>query len=226
MSRESVSAVIVAAGNSTRMGAPKQLLTLGDRPVIVHTLLAFQRSADIDEIVVVTRAEDRDTVAALAGEYGVSKVSAIVTGGADRGASVAHGIAACRPDTAYFAIHDGARPLVDGSTIAATVAAARRHGAAATAVRAKDTVKITDADGFVTGTPDRDYVWQVQTPQIFARDVYVAALQHAAEHGIRATDDCALVEAIDHPVRLVEGSYRNIKITTPEDVGVAEGWLV
>ncbi len=225
MERPIVSAVIVAAGNSTRMGTNKQLLMLGDRPVIAHTLATFQRSSVIDEIVLVTRTQDRDTLQGIAVQYGITKLAAVVAGGAERQESVANGVAACRTDAAYFAIHDGARPLITLELIAAAVEAAQCDGAAAVAVRVKDTVKVANERGFIVDTPDRATLWSVQTPQVFERALYLDALARAQASGLRVTDDCRLAEAAGYAVRLVEGSYANIKITTPEDIRVAEGWV-
>lgn len=225
MEQKSVSAVVVAAGNSTRMGANKQLLMLGDRPVIAHTLAAFQCSPVIREIVLVTRTEDSDALRALAAQHGITKLTAVVAGGAERQESVANGVAACSAEAAYFAIHDGARPLITPELIATVVEAAQRDGAAAAAVRVKDTVKVADENGFIVDTPDRAMLWNVQTPQVFERTLYLNALEQARQQGISVTDDCRLAEAAGYPVRLVEGSYANLKITTPEDIRIAEGWL-
>ena len=225
MDRPFVSAVIVAAGNSTRMGSNKQLLKLGDRPVIAHTLTAFEHCDRVDEIVLVTRAEDVALMREIASRYGVTKLSAVVAGGAERQDSVANGVAACNSRAAYFAIHDGARPLITPEMIVAVIEAAMKDGAAAAAVRVKDTVKVADERGFIVDTPDRAMLWNVQTPQIFAKALYLDALEKARQSGLSVTDDCRLAEAAGYPVKLVEGSYTNIKITTPEDIRSAEGWL-
>ena len=223
--RERVAAVIVAAGSSTRMGMPKMLLSLKGQPVIVHTMRAFQNSAEIDEIVLVTRDEDLDTMRELARANGIDKLTAVVCGGSDRQKSVANGVRACHADTAYFAIHDGARPLISAECIANVVSAAKRDGAAAAAVRVKDTIKVVDEHGFVQSTPDRERLWSVQTPQIFEKSLYVRAMDYVEDTGLEVTDDCRMVEAIGHPVRLIEGEYTNLKITTPEDIHIAEEWL-
>lgn len=222
---EKVTAVIVAAGSSTRMGTPKMLLPLNGTPVILHTLTAFQRSEFIDDVVLVTRAEDVDTLRTMAIGHGITKLCAVVPGGKDRQHSVANGVRACSPESAYFAIHDGARPLVSAACIAAVIRAAKRDGAAAAAVPVKDTIKVADAQGLVLSTPDRATLWSVQTPQVFESELYRRALEHAERTGLTVTDDCRLIEAIGHPVRLVPGEYTNLKITTPEDIRTAEGWL-
>ena len=221
--KPSVSAVIVAAGNSTRMGTPKQFLPLCGRPLIAYTLAAFESCAAIGEIVVVARHEDRARLQELASAYGITKLSAIVCGGDTRQQSVKNGVDAC--SAAFVAIHDGARPLITPDLIEQVVQAAVQYGAAAAAVRTKDTVKIADENGMIMSTPDRATVWNVQTPQIFERTVFERAWENAAQHGLSVTDDCQLAEAIGQSVKLVEGSYRNIKVTTPEDVAIAEEWL-
>lgn len=219
-----IAAVIVAAGSSTRMGTPKQFIPLNGCPLIAHTLLAFERCEIIDEIVVVARAEDHARLREIAKENGITKLTAVTSGGSTRQQSVQNGVSLCG-GAAYIAIHDGARPLVTPAIIERVVQAAGQYGAATAAVPAKDTVKLADENGMVTATPDRNTVWNVQTPQIFDRALYERALAHALQQGLDATDDCQLIEAIGHPVKLVEGSYTNIKITTPEDVPFAEELL-
>ena len=220
-----VSAIIVAAGNSTRMGVDKQRLLLGGRPVIIHTLSAFEHCPSIDEIVLVTRAEEIEPLTALAEKYGITKLSSVVEGGADRQTSVAHGIACCAEESTHFAIHDGARPLITSEVITRTVETAKKTGAAAAAVRVKDTIKVVNEQNVIIDTPNRDTLWSVQTPQVFEKQVYLHSLAYAEENKLAVTDDCRLAEAAGYAVQLVEGSYRNIKITTPEDIAMAEGLL-
>ncbi len=219
----SVAAVIVAAGNSTRMGTPKQFIPLNGRPLIAHTLAAFEQCAAIGEIVVVAREEDDTRLREIAEAYGITKLSAIVCGGSTRQQSVRNGVNACHAD--YVAIHDGARPLVTPAIIERVIQGAVQYGAATAAVRTKDTVKIADENGVVIETPDRTALWNVQTPQIFEKALYERAWQHAVAQNLDFTDDCQLVEALGESVKLVEGSYTNIKVTTPEDVPFAEELL-
>ncbi len=219
----SVTAVIVAAGSSTRMGTPKQFIPLLGRPLIAHTLAAFEQCAAIGEIVVVEREEDHTRLREIAETYGITKLSAVVCGGSTRQQSVRNGVNACHAD--YVAIHDGARPLVTPAIIELVIQGAVQYGAATAAVRTKDTVKIADENGVVITTPDRTALWNVQTPQIFEKALYERAWQHAVAQGLDVTDDCQLVEALGQPVKLVEGSYTNIKVTTPEDVPFAEELL-
>lgn len=220
-----VSAVVVAAGGSTRMGVPKQMIPLRGIPVIVRTLQALDRAGLVDEIVLVARQEDMLPFYALCKQYEVGKVSAIVPGGATRQQSVAAGVAAARPNAAYYAIHDGARPLVRPSTVDAVIAAAVEGGAAAAAVPVKDTIKEADENGFIAGTLDRSRLWNVQTPQVFSAALYRRAMEQAGIWEENLTDDCQLVERLGHPVRLCRADYANIKITTPEDVAFAEAIL-
>lgn len=220
-----VSAIVVAAGSSTRMGTDKQRLLLGDRPVIIHTLTAFEHCSSIDEIVLVTRAEEIEPLADLAEKYGITKLSSVVEGGADRQTSVAHGIACCAEESTHFAIHDGARPLITPEVITRVVEKAVQTGAAAAAVPMKDTVKVVNGQNVIIDTPDRDTLWSVQTPQVFEKQVYLHSLENAKEKELAVTDDCRLAEVAGYAVHLVEGSYRNIKITTPEDIRMAEGLL-
>ena len=223
--KPAVAAIVVAAGNSTRMGVPKQLSPLRGIPVIGRTLLALEESRMVDEIIVVTREEDMLQVYDICKAYTITKATKILKGGATRQESVARGVRVAKEDTAYFAIHDGARPLVTPAVINRVIEAAISCGAAAAAVRVKDTIKQSDENGFIIGTPDRQRLWQVQTPQVFERRLYLQALQQAERENADYTDDCQLVEHVGHPVRLCEADYANIKITTPEDVAYAEGIL-
>lgn len=224
-SKPAVAAVVVAAGNSTRMGVPKQLIPLRGIPVIGRTLLALQGSGMVDEIILVTREEDMLQFYDICKAYDITKATKILKGGASRQESVARGVRVAKDDTAYFAIHDGARPLVTPAVVDRVVEAAMACGAATAAVRVKDTIKQSDEKGFIVGTPDRQRLWQVQTPQVFERGLYLQALRQAEQEGADYTDDCQLVEHMGHPVRLCEADYANIKITTPEDVAYAEGIL-
>lgn len=217
-----VTAVIVAAGSSTRMGQPKLMIPLCGKPVLEHTLRAFDRSA-VDAIVVVTREQDIPALKALGNA--LSKPCAFVTGGDTRQHSVANGIAAVPPETTMVAIADGARPLITPDEIDRVIVAARESGAASAAVRVKDTIKQADENGIITATPDRATLWQVQTPQVFSLPLYKRAMEAVAAAGLDLTDDCQLVEYIGAKVTLCETSYENIKITTPEDIAVATAFL-
>lgn len=220
-----VTAVIVAAGNSTRMGGVnKQFLLIDGVPVLIRTLLAFSQSDMIDEIIVAAREEDIPKMFAMIKEYKVLKVTDIVKGGKTRQESVFNAIRRSSPLSEYFAIHDGARPLVTEKIIEDTVREAFLTGAAATGVRVKDTVKVVNENGFITATPDRNYLWAVHTPQVFERRLYLSAIDNVLNSEM-FTDDCKLLEEYGTEVKMVEGSYENIKITTPEDTDIAQAIL-
>lgn len=210
--------VIVAAGTATRMGGiDKVMADLGGKPMLCRTVAAFARCNEIDEIVVVTRQDLISKVEILCKE--ISKVKAVVAGGNTRSASVEAGLDALSPGVAFAAIHDGARPLVSEAVIARTLEAAREVGAAAPATQVKDTIKVS-CDDMIVSTPRRDTLRAVQTPQIFSRELLKRALQQADSAEI--TDDCSAVEQLGHPVKLVDGDERNIKITTPMDLKITE----
>lgn len=214
------SAVIVAGGTSSRMGGgvSKQLLEIDGIPVIVHTLLAFERTPEIDEIIVVAKSDEIELYKEFKNAYGITKLKRAVTGGESRQKSVENGFSAISDKSKYVAIHDGARCLVTPEEISAVCAMAYTHNAATAAARVTDTVKIATKSGFIEKTIDRDTVWHAQTPQIFGTDLYRAALAVGQRDGITVTDDCSLVEHIEHPIKLVECSKNNIKITTVEDI--------
>ena len=222
-----VSAIIVAAGNSTRMGTgtSKQFIKLGSKEVIAHTLTAFEHSELTSEIIIVAREQDREQIGEIAARYGISKLSCIVLGGDTRQQSVLSGIEATHPNCKYFAIHDGARPLVSSDVITDTIKLAFEHGAATTAVKVKDTIKKANDDMSIAQTVDRSTLWAVHTPQVFERTLYLNAAKRAKMNGMDFTDDCQLFEYCGIKVMLCEGSEKNIKITTPEDVTLAQSIL-
>ena len=219
-------AILVAAGSFTRMGGiPKQRVLLEGKPVIAHTLAAFQSAKQIQKIVLVARKEDLTDFRALCKQYGFTKVIAVVEGGKTRQQSVLCGLRHIDRDAGYLAIHDGARPLIRPEVIDGVIEAARRCQAAAAAVRVKDTVKIADENGFILETPDRSRLWNVQTPQAFEAALYRRAMDEACQKGWDFTDDCQLIEMTGQRVCLYEADYTNIKITTPEDIAVARALL-
>lgn len=220
-----VSAVIVSAGNSTRMGGiNKQFLELNGTPVIANTITAFQRSSIIDEIIIVTRECDIDAVAKLVDKYEFTKVANIVAGGETRQLSVYNGVISASNVADLVVIHDGARPLVSDRVITETVKSAAEFGAAATGVKVKDTVKVVDDNDNIIDTPDRTYMRFIQTPQVFKKDLYLDAV-NTVENSKDFTDDCKLLEAYGKTVKFIDGDYENIKITTPEDIELAESYL-
>ena len=213
-------AVIVAGGSASRMGGiDKVMAPLGGEPMIVKAVRAFQQCDAIKEIVVVTRADLIVPIMDLCA--GFSKVKAVVVGGSSRPESVNNGLNALSAKVKLAAIHDGARPLITGQVIDRTVRAANTYSAAAPAVPVKDTIKVVNG-GVVRNTPDRNTLWAVQTPQVFDYDLLRGALKKASDEGIAITDDCSAVEHMGMSVKIVEGDERNIKVTTPMDLAVAQ----
>ena len=216
------SVVIVCAGNSTRMGGVnKILLPLGERKVIGVTMQAFQVCDSVSEIIVVAREDDIPAIQAEAEAAGITKLAACTTGGATRQESVINGIKKISKGTDLVAVHDGARPLVKPEHIEKVIKDASVFGGATLGVPVKDTIKTVDG-GLIIDTPPRSSLYITQTPQIFKRDLYFEGIDFALEHGLDFTDDCQLVEAIGGKVAMTVGDYTNIKITTPEDIDIAE----
>lgn len=223
-------ALIPAAGMGKRMGSSinKQYLQLGGLPIVARTISVFEQSPLIDAVYLVIPADEiaycqKHVVEAC----GFRKVAAIVPGGKERQNSVMNGLAAMREHVAdddVVLIHDGVRPLITHDLLRETIAVARTGDGALVAVPAKDTIK-TVVNGVVTGTPDRDALWLAQTPQAFRFGVVYAAHQAAVADCFMGTDDASLVERNGCQVRIVRGDYRNIKITTPEDLVLAEAFL-
>lgn len=218
--KDFVSAVIVAAGSSRRMGGiNKLLLDLYGKTVLERTVEEFQKNPDINEIILTARQEDIKEYKALLSKF--KKVKNIVVGGETRQKSVANGIAACDDNCTLLAMHDGARPLVTQQIISETVAAAKKYGAASCAVPVKDTIKIIDDNSFITDTPERSTLRAVHTPQCFDKKLYCACVENLGEKSRDMTDDCRLAELCGVKVKLTDSSYTNIKITTAEDIPFA-----
>jgi len=224
----SVTVLIPAAGMGVRMGAAvnKQYLTLADRPVLAHTLTLFDHHPSIDHVLIVSPEAEIDYCRAEVVErFGFTKVRDIISGGAERQDSVYNGLSACAAaDGDIVLIHDGVRPFFPSGRIDDVVTAAGRTGACVVGVPVKDTIKEVE-EGLIRRTPDRRLLWQAQTPQAFAFGLIRDAHERARREGFRGTDDASLVERIGHPVMMIEGSYRNIKITTPEDLILAEAFI-
>ncbi len=218
-------AVLAAAGNSVRMGQCKQFLPLLGVPAMVYTLRAFELAGGIEEIILVCKLQDRAPLEACISKAGVTKPVSFVQGGATRQQSVAAGVRACCSKTDFVVIHDAARALITPQLIEQAIHDAVVYGAAALAVPVKDTVKIADESGFVTATPNRNALWAVQTPQVFLRTGYLHALELAEKDRKDYTDDCQLLENAGVKVHLCLGSYENLKLTTKEDIAVAEALL-
>ena len=227
-------AIVLAAGQGKRMHSDvqKQYLLLQDKPLLYYSLKAFQESF-IDEIIlVVGKGEETYCRHEIVEHFHFTKVKKIVEGGRERYHSVASGLREIEGE-GYVFIHDGARPFLTQEILDRTYEMVQKHHACAAGMPVKDTIKIADEKGFAQTTPDRECVWQVQTPQVFtvqlAKTAYEELLIKEEElkaQGIRITDDAMVVETLlQHPVKLVEGSYENIKITTPEDLKVAAVFL-
>lgn len=222
-----VSAIIVAAGGSVRMGTnvSKQFVPLLGKPAIEYTLRAFQSCGVINEIVIVCREQDREQISAIVDSNGIDKVMSLVKGGDSRAESVRNGIAAADSRATYYAIHDGARPLITVDEIERVCEAAFESGAATLGTAVTDTIKVVNENDVIESTPLRAALRAVQTPQVFERDLYTFALDDATENLDDFTDDCALIERMGGEVTVVEGSKENIKLTTPIDIVIAESIL-
>ncbi len=216
-------AVIVAAGSGTRMGSSvnKQFILLDGKPVLAHTLQKFQQAECIDSVIIVTKPESIITAGDLVREFGISKVSHIVPGGETRQDSVNCGMSLVESGK-LVAIHDGARPFVSPEKINELVIAAENFGSAAPGVVPKDTVKSVTRENNVSETLSRDTLRLIQTPQVFHADDLKNAFCIASESGFVGTDDCSVAEFAGLSVHIVDGEYTNIKVTTPEDLPVAE----
>ena len=219
-----VSVIFPAAGQGRRMkaGRNKVLLTLGGEPILVRTLRQFARVPAVGECIVVAGAQETAEVEAMlaaAERRAPLPPWRVVAGGAERQYSVANGLAACSKAAEVVLVHDAARPLIRPAVIEAVIEAARAHGGAIAAVPEKNTVKVVDA------APARSTLWAVQTPQGFRREILCAAYAQAAADGFLGTDDASLVERLGRPVHVVMSDYRNLKVTTPEDLVMAEALL-
>lgn len=222
-------AIVLAAGAGKRMNTKvhKQYLEVAGKPVLYYTLKAFEESA-VSDIVLVTGVGEEDYCQKqIIKKYGFEKVKAIVTGGKERYHSVYQGLLAAE-GADYVLIHDGARPLVDSAIIQRSMDAVLKYQACVVGMPVKDTIKIVNEEQFAKETPDRNKLWQVQTPQTFSYILVKEAYQKMLEQEDAViTDDAMVVERMTSvPVKLIEGSYRNIKITTPEDLLVAEAYLL
>lgn len=220
-------AVIPIAGKGRRMGTQisKQFLNLKGKPIVVHTIEAFLSVEQVNQIILV--ADENEMLYCreeILDKYGFKDI-AVVPGGEKRQDSVYNGLRSCKPQTDFVIIHDGVRPLVSKRLIIDALDNARIYGACCTAVPVKDTIKISDKDRYIINTPDRDMLWAAQTPQAFKYDLIMEAHRRARACGFIGTDDASLVEKMDKKVKIIEGSYENIKITTPEDLKLAEFFL-
>ena len=220
------SAIILAAGSSTRMnGGSKQFLFLNGLPVVARTVIEFDKSDCIDEIVIVAKKDEIPLYDTFAEKYSVKKPLKVVEGGETRQESARLGSDAVNPKSKFVAIHDAARCLITEEMIYKVCHGAYLHEAAILAIKAVDTVKIGDKNAFIESTTERKHTWQAQTPQVFKTNAFRAATYIARDEKHEGTDDASLLEHIRIPVKLVEGSRENIKITEPFDILFAESIL-
>lgn len=223
------SVIICAAGVGKRMNSviAKQYIELQGKSILAHTVDAFEKSDDINEIVIVTGSEDTDFVKKdIVEKYGCKKVKNVVAGGKERQNSVYNGLKAVSADTDIVIVHDGVRPFISNEDIKKIIEETKIYKACVSGVRVKDTIKICDNDGNITSTPDRAALWAAHTPQVFEFELLKKAYEKAFEDNILGTDDSMLVERLGVKVKMVEGSYNNIKITTPEDLYIGENILI
>lgn len=223
-----ISVLIPAAGQGKRMetSVKKPYLILSDKPVLSHTIDRFEQNSVIDEIIVIV--DESDLTAChedVISPFRFRKVRELVAGGETRQVSVFNGIQALSSDVDYVVIHDGVRPFIDDEIIFRCIEATVECGASVAAVPVKDTIKVANKDLLIDHTPKRDLLWRVQTPQVFRYSLLLEAHDMAIKDGISASDDATLVEELGHPVKLVMGSYKNVKLTTPEDLLLAETLL-
>ena len=223
-----ISAIVPAGGRGVRMGSdvPKQFLTLGDVPLLVHALQTFESCSIISEIVLVVPEDDcaycHDHIVPI---YGLKKISRVVGGGRRRQDSVLNGVQVTNPTSDIVVVHDAVRPFVTERMIADVVKAARKHGAAIVAIPLRDTVKRVNLDGLIEETLSREQLWAAQTPQAFQRDILLRAHEQGETDGVDATDDAFLVERMGLSVSVVQGSFHNIKVTRPEDLQMGQAIL-
>ena len=222
-----ITAIFPAAGQGKRMGMKvnKIFLSLGGKTVLYHTLYTFSKCEMIDELVVVASPEEVTVVRELLKTMDGLKPWQVVAGGLERQYSIENALEVVSPGTKIILVHDAARPIISTKIIEKVIEETRHHGATITAVRAKDTIKVVDEKGIVIDTPQRNGLWAVQTPQGFQADILKDAYQKAKEDDFLGTDDASLVERMGRKVKVVEGDYTNIKITTPEDLIMAESFI-
>jgi 2-C-methyl-D-erythritol 4-phosphate cytidylyltransferase len=222
-----VTAIVLAAGRSTRMGGGpnKQFIELLGKPIIWYSLTAFELCGAVDAVVLVRRPDYAQEAEQIVGEYGFHKVVAVTDGGAERQNSVWNGLEKCDPATEIVAVHDGARPLVTAALIQSTIAGARSFGTGIAATKVVDTIKEANDDKTVVRTVDRTRLWAVQTPQTIRYALLKEAYTKIFADKAVVTDEAAAVESLGQKVHLVETSFLNLKITTPSDLAMAEALL-
>ncbi len=219
------SAIITAGGKGTRISGdiPKPLIEISGKPIIAYSLESFNVCDLVDEIIIVSKEDDIVRFSNIVEEYGFDKVSKIVVGGQERQDSVYNGLLELDEQTNIVLIHDGARPLVSIDVIENAILKCVDEKAVVTGVKVVDTIKITNKESIITDTPNRENLWIAQTPQVFDYKLITKAYQNAMEEGFYSTDDAGLVERLGHRIRMIEGDYQNIKVTTDEDLLMVEG---
>lgn len=220
-----ISAVIAASGMGKRMNSDinKQYILLKEKPILAYTIEKFDNNEYIDEIIIVAREEEKEYCHdEVVKKYGFKKVANIVGGGAERQDSVYNGLLAVNSLCNIVLIHDGVRPFIRDEDIINSINGAIKHKACVIGTPVKDTIKTVDIDKDIIDTPNRNTLWAVQTPQSFAYDIILEAYKEAQKNKMTVTDDSMLVEKLGYKVKIIEGSYSNIKITTPEDLKLAE----
>ena len=220
-----VSVIIAAAGMSNRMGSKmnKQFLAVGGKPILAHTIEKFENSKFIDEIILVSKEEEIEYCRKeIVRKYKFNKVTNIIRGGQERQDSVYNGILALNEKSDIVLIHDGARPFVKNENIEDGIKGVIENDACVIGVPVKDTIKIINDDNSISHTPPRATIWAAQTPQCFYKGLIIKAHEKARREDYVGTDDSSLVERLGHDVKMIMGSYENIKITTPEDLVLAE----
>lgn len=214
-----ISAIILAAGNGTRMGCKKQFMNIHGNPLISYTLEVFEES-ETDEIILVTAKDDINEMRKIADKHGISKLKKIVTGGAERSDSVINGLSYVNGE--YVLIHDGARPFIKKDEISGAISEVKKYGAVCMGYPVKDTIKIIKQNGFVDSTPNRNFLFAAATPQCFKTELIKSAYKKTSDDRYFVTDDCMAAEHIGIKIKTLPCSYENIKITTPEDIANAE----
>jgi 2-C-methyl-D-erythritol 4-phosphate cytidylyltransferase len=216
-----LSAIILAAGRGKRLNAavPKPLVKIGSKPAIIYSLDSLNKNPDIDEIIVVLSLANQDKAIKVIKRLNFKKIKAFVIGGIRRQDSVHNGLKAVSKRSDWVLIHDSARPFIDSKSISKVILAAKKSGAAILAVKPKATIKLSHKRNIVSKTLNRDKLWEVQTPQVFKKSLILEAYRKHSKANV--TDDASLVEKLGKKVVIVEGDYRNIKITTGEDLLVA-----
>ena len=223
-----VTSIVVAAGSGSRMGTEtkKQYLLLDDKPLFIHTLEVIEQQNKITDMILVVPSADLDFCEEMIKKYSIKKVLCIVSGGDTRGASVYNGLQVVPEDSEFVVVHDGARPFLSQELLEDVLEAGKTEGAAVVGVPVKDTIKKVNPDGLVQETLERSLLWIIQTPQVFRKELLLKCYKKAIEDKLQGTDDASILEAYGYPVKVVMGDYKNIKITTKEDLEYAKHLIV